>query len=190
MPLQSGADPVLGRMRRWHTREDYRRRAHRIAEAVDPIGLGADIITGFPGETAADHSRTAALVEELPFTYLHVFPYSPRSGTAAADLPDPVPERVSGERGRELRALAGEKGARHARRRGGGSAEVVMEGTGGTALTGDYLRVSVDDSGVRPDPRRLHRGRLSPDGSRVRIDEAVPKAPNWGPTHGPAPERP
>ena len=180
MPLQSGSDPVLGRMRRWHTREHYRRRAHEIAEAVDPVGLGADIITGFPGETDADHARTVALVEELPFTYLHVFPYSRRDGTAAADLPGPVPERVSRERGRELRALAEAKGARHARRRGGRGVEVVMEGTGGTALTGDYLRVSVDSHG-QPDPLLLHRGRLSPDGSRVRVGEAASRTRNREP---------
>ena len=169
MPLQSGADPVLRRMRRWHTREQYRRRALEIAEAVGWVGLGADIITGFPGETAGDHALTRSLVEELPFTYLHVFPYSPRDGTVAAALPDPVPQRVAGERGRELRTLAGEKGKRYARRRGGAEVELVMEGTGGTALTGDYLRVAVR-SPVQPDPALLHRGRLSRDGTRVRID--------------------
>ena len=118
MPLQSGADPVLRKMRRWHTREDYRRRAHEIAAAVHPVGLGADIITGFPGETDADHASTVALVEELPFTYLHVFPYSPRDGTVAAELPGPVPQRVSRERGRELRELAERKGSRYAQGRG------------------------------------------------------------------------
>ena len=177
MPLQSGADPVLRGMRRWHTREDYRRRTHQIAGAVDAIGLGADIITGFPGETSADHARTVALVEELPFTYLHVFPYSPRDGTVAVSLPGHVPERVSGERGRELRELAVQKGARHARGRGGAAVEVVMEGKGGTALTGDYLRVAVAD-GQAPDPSVLHHGRLSGDGSRVSIDEAPPPGLN------------
>ncbi len=171
MPLQSGADPVLRRMRRWHTREHYRRRAHQIAEAVSPVGLGADIITGFPGETADDHARTRDLVAELPFTYLHVFPFSPRDGTVAAGLSNPVPERVSRERGRELRELAADKAALYARGRGGARVEVVMEGTGGTALTGDYLRVTVAGS-VRPDPAVLHKGRLSADGSRVRVDEA------------------
>ena len=177
MPLQSGADPVLRKMRRWHTREDYRRRTHEIATAVDPVGLGADIITGFPGESPADHERTVALVEELPFTYLHVFPYSPRDGTVAASLPGPVPERVSGERGRELRALAAEKGARYARGRGGDAVEVVMEGAGGTALTGDYLRVSVV-AGRPPDPSVLHRGRMSADGSHVSIDGPGPPGLN------------
>ena len=174
MPLQSGSDAVLRRMRRWHTREQYRRRAHEIAAAVGSVGLGADVITGFPGETSADHELTRSLVSELPFTYLHVFPFSPRDGTVAAGLADPVPERVSRERGRELRALAGEKGARHARRRGGARARVVIEGTNGTALTGDYLRVAVR-SRVRPDPGVLHRGRLSPDGSRVLIGAAAPE---------------
>ena len=111
MPLQSGADPVLKRMRRWHTREQYRVRALEIAERISPLGLGADVITGFPGETAEDHEATRSLIEELPFTYLHVFPYSPRSGTVATELPNPVVQRVSGERSKELRTLVHQKGA-------------------------------------------------------------------------------
>ena len=169
MPLQSGADSILRGMRRWHTREHYRRRALEIAETVAPIGLGADIITGFPGETAADHADTVSLVDELPFTYLHVFPWSPRAGTAAAEMPGRIPQRISWERARELRSLGTEKSRRYAQGRGGSQVEVVMEGDGGTALTGDYLRVGVGSR--RPaDPRRLHAGRLSPDGSRVAID--------------------
>jgi len=141
MPLQSGADAVLRRMRRWHTREQYRRRAWEIAERVGDLGLGADVITGFPGETGEDHADTLRLVEELPFTYLHVFPYSPRAGTPAAELSDPVPQRVAGERSRALRELALDKGRAYRARRVGGRAGVVLEGRGGTALTGDYLRV-------------------------------------------------
>ena len=168
MPLQSGADPVLRGMRRWHTREHYRRRALDIAAAVSPIGLGADIITGFPGETDADHAQTADLVDELPFTYLHVFPWSPREGTAAAEMPGRLPQRIAWERARELRTLGTEKGAHYARRRGGSRVEVVMEGDGGTALTGDYMRVAVGSR--RPaDHRRLHSGTLSPDGSEVAL---------------------
>jgi threonylcarbamoyladenosine tRNA methylthiotransferase MtaB len=143
MPLQSGADPVLRRMRRWHTREQYRTRALQIAERIAPLGLGADVITGFPGETEQDHAATRALIEELPFTYLHVFPYSPRAGTAATELPDPVPQRVAGDRARELRELAQEKGRAYRTARGGESATVVVEGDGGTGLTEDYLRVEI-----------------------------------------------
>ncbi len=173
MPLQSGADPVLRGMRRWHTREQYRRRALEIAARISPIGLGADIITGFPGESPADHASTVALVRELPFTYLHVFPYSPRDGTAAVQLDGRVPERVSRERGRELRELADEKSAFYACDRGGTEVEVVMEGRSGTALTGDYLRVAVD-AACPPDPSVLHRGRLSREGSRVTLDTREP----------------
>lgn len=172
MPMQSGADPVLRRMRRWHTREQYRRRALDIVEAAGPMGLGADVITGFPGESAADHEATVALVEELPFTYLHVFPYSVRDGTAAAALPGRVPERVASERAAELRTLAAEKGRRYAMQRGGAAAEVVLEGRSGAALTGDYLRVSVA-APAAPDPLVLHKGRLTPDGGAVVLEAAA-----------------
>lgn len=145
MPLQSGADAVLRSMRRWHTREQYRTRALEIAERVYPLGLGADVITGFPGETPDDHEDTRALVEELPFTYLHVFPFSPRSGTVASDLVRemPVPQRVAGERARELRDLAHEKGGLYRERRVGSTAVVVPEGAGLSGITEDYLRVDL-----------------------------------------------
>ena len=169
MPLQSGADPVLRRMRRWHTREMYRVRALEIVEAVaargasvpggGPIlGLGADIITGFPGETEEDHASTVALVEELPYTYLHVFPFSPRDDTVAAELVKdmPVPQRVAGERSKELRDIVQAKGEAYRRRRSGSRARVVLEGEGRWALTEDYLRVPV--TGAAPqEHRRFHQ---------------------------------
>lgn len=164
MPLQSGADPVLRRMRRWHTREQYRSRALEIASRHPVLGLGADIITGFPGETEEDHRQTADLVDELPFTYLHVFPFSPRDGTVAQALEAemPVPQRVAGERSRELRERVQAKEAAYRRARAGQEATVVLEGRD-RALTGDYLRVGVagvpapESTGPAP---RLHRGRL------------------------------
>jgi threonylcarbamoyladenosine tRNA methylthiotransferase MtaB len=172
MPLQSGADPVLRRMRRWHTRHQYRVRALEIAERVQPLGLGADVITGFPGETADDHALTRALVEEVPFTYLHVFPYSPRQGTVAVDLPDPVPQRVAGERSRELRQIAKEKGAAYRVSRVGSIVTVVVEGNGGTGLTGDYLRVGADVLGRDGESGRstVVTGTLLGDGSHLYID--------------------
>jgi threonylcarbamoyladenosine tRNA methylthiotransferase MtaB len=168
MPMQSGSDAVLRRMRRWHTRDQYRRRALEIAGAVGPLGLGADIITGFPGETEADHAGTRDLVEELPFTYLHVFPFSPREDTVAVGLPDPVPQRVAGERSRELRELGMEKGRAHRAYRSGGRARVVLEGNGGWALTGDYLRVAV--RGVTLPSDSLHDGKLREEGEHLYID--------------------
>jgi threonylcarbamoyladenosine tRNA methylthiotransferase MtaB len=177
MPLQSGADPVLRRMRRWHTRDQYRRRALEIAARLPTLGLGADVITGFPGETEADHADTRALIEELPFTYLHVFPFSPRDDTVAADLVRtcPVPQRVAGERGRELRELADRKGSAYRARRAGEAAEVVLE-RGDQALTGDYLRVGVR-SGRGGGAGGLRRGLLRGSPAGLYIDLASSPSP-------------
>jgi len=169
MPLQSGADTVLRGMRRWHTREQYRARALEIAARIAPLGLGADLITGFPGESEGDHRDTVALIEELPFTYLHVFPFSPRQGTAAAELQRAaqVPQRVAGERAKELRTLAHEKGRAHRRARVGTRATVVVEGDGGTGMTEDYLRVGVRTSDA-PAPGRFE-GTLLGEGDDLYI---------------------
>ena len=182
MPLQSGADPVLRRMRRWHTRDAYRRRALEIAERLPVLGLGADVITGFPGETDADQAATRSLVEEIPYTYLHVFPFSPRDGTFAAELnaTEPVPQRVAGTRARELRKLAEAKGHAYRTQRAGASAEVTLEARDTVALTGDYLRVRAEGSGSSAvDSRaRLHRGVLRGSGSDLYIDLSRPNALN------------
>lgn len=158
VPMQSGSDRVLRMMRRWHTREAYRARLLEIASRIGPLGLGADVIVGFPGETEADHAETRALIEELPYTYLHVFPYSVRDQTVAASLPDRVPGNVAAERSRELREIALEKGRAHRRSRVGQTADLVVEGAGASggappvALTGDYLRVEIEGP-VRPGDR-------------------------------------
>ncbi|NNK48937.1 MAG: radical SAM protein, partial [Gemmatimonadetes bacterium] len=165
VPLQSGSDEVLRRMRRWHTREQYRHRVLEIADRVRPLGLGADIIVGFPGETEADHARTRSLVAELPYTYLHVFPYSVRAGTHAADLPGRVPAAVAAERSRELRELGVAKGSAHAAKRAGSEALVAVE-TENVGLTGDYLRVKV----VGPvQPGTLVRTVLSGPAADLRV---------------------
>ena len=171
MPLQSGADPVLRDMRRWHTREAYRQRALEIAGRLSVLGLGADVITGFPGERDTDHESTVALVEELPFTYLHVFPFSPRDATAAAELHRlrPVPQRVAAERAAELRARVQAKAARYHASRVGTLAEVAVEGEGTRALTEDYLRVRVR-APEAPDPRRLVQGVLGMAAGGLYID--------------------
>ena len=176
MPLQSGADPVLRRMKRWHTREAYRTRVFQVADAVPRIGLGADIITGFPGETDVDHEDTVRLVEELPFTYLHVFPFSPKDGTVASALPNPVPQRVAGERSRELRALAQEKHRRYRESRAGEVSVVTLEAQGRRGLTGDYLRVDVEGAGVE-DCGRLHSGVLRGSGEDLYIELPVASTP-------------
>jgi threonylcarbamoyladenosine tRNA methylthiotransferase MtaB len=144
-PLQSGANRVLRRMgRHWYTAESYRARVEGLAERLSVFGLGADIIAGFPGETDADHEATLALVEALPFTYLHVFPFSVRPDTAAGRLPEPVAPPLVQQRARELRALGDAKAHTYRARRAGGFADGVVTGRGEgkvEVLTEDYLSV-------------------------------------------------
>ena len=169
-PLQSGSDRVLKRMgRHWYTRSSYSDAAERISARREVFALGADIITGFPGETDADHRETVSLVNDLPFTYLHVFPYSARPGTAALKMGLDVPAAVSRERAAELRALGESKAAAHRARRAGGRADVVVVGDGAKreGLTEDYLTVSIADPSV---PRRSRfQARLSCPPSTSRL---------------------
>jgi threonylcarbamoyladenosine tRNA methylthiotransferase MtaB len=170
-PLQSGSDRVLRHMgRHWYTADSYRRRIEFIAERVQPFGLGADVIVGFPGETDQDHRDTVALVEALPFTSLHVFPYSPRQGTAAPRFGAPPPSDVVRERGAELRALAARKAAAHRVARAGGLADCVLEGRQGgvrEALTGDYLAVQLPAEAPWVLGRSRVTARLAMDGGRL-----------------------
>src|SRR5712664_146948 len=105
MPLQSGSDRILAAMHRWYRAEHYARRVELIRERLPHAAIGADVITGFPGETDEDHATTMAFIESLPFTYLHVFSFSKRPGTKAASLSNEVPGAAIKRRARELRAL-------------------------------------------------------------------------------------
>src|SRR4029453_19176941 len=87
VPLQSGSDRVLKAMRRPYNARMYRALVERLSATRPRLGLGADVIAGFPGETDADFAETVAFARELPFSYLHVFPYSARAGTEATGLP-------------------------------------------------------------------------------------------------------
>lgn len=153
-PLQSGSDAVLKRMgRHWYRASSYATAVEKLAARITPFALAADLITGFPGETDADHQATVALVHALPFTSLHVFPYSERPGTAAAKLPGAVRGDVSRARAAELRALGEAKAAAHRASRVGELADVVVIGDGQKrdGLTEDYLSVTLSDQSM---PRR------------------------------------
>jgi threonylcarbamoyladenosine tRNA methylthiotransferase MtaB len=167
VPLQSGSDRVLRAMRRPYTAAGYRRVVERLAGAIPRLGLGADVIAGFPGETAADFGETLDLVETLPFTYLHVFPYSPRPGTEAARHPAPVAPAVVAERARRLRETAAAHNRRFRRTLVGRSEDVLVLETRDRAsgelvgLTGNYVEV------IFPGPDDLRR-RMA----RVRVTVA------------------
>jgi threonylcarbamoyladenosine tRNA methylthiotransferase MtaB len=106
VPLQSGSDAVLRRMHRKYRPWHYREKIEKIRAAMPTAAIGADVMTGFPGETDAEFESTRHFIEDLPFTYLHVFTYSARPGTPAAVLPGQVPVHVARERNKILRDLA------------------------------------------------------------------------------------
>jgi len=144
-PLQSGSNRVLKRMgRHWYTAESYRARIDWLAERLPVFGLGADVIAGFPGESDADHEATVGLIEALPFTYLHVFPFSVRPGAAAAKLQAQLPPGAVKERARELRELGDTKQRAYRARRTRRSADGVVSGRREgkvEVVTEDYLSV-------------------------------------------------
>jgi len=155
-PLQSGSDRLLKRMgRHWYTAASYARGVERVAGMRSAFGLGADIIVGFPGETDADFADTMTIVQELPFTYLHVFTYSARPGTAATRLPDPVAPALAAERSARLRQLAADKAQAYHRARCGAEADliVVTATPSRQAMTEDFLTVPL--AGARPRGERF-----------------------------------
>lgn len=145
VPLQSGSDHILRRMHRKYRPWHYAQRLHKIRQAMPTAAIGADVMVGFPGESAGDFEQTRALVEELPFTYLHVFTYSARPGTAAATLPEQVPASLAHERNRVLRELAAQKKSAFQRSFVGKTLEAITlstyDGECTEALSDNYLKL-------------------------------------------------
>jgi threonylcarbamoyladenosine tRNA methylthiotransferase MtaB len=153
MPLQSASDRILAAMHRWYRAEHYARRVELIHGRLPHAAIGADVITGFPGESEDDHAATMAFIERLPFTYLHVFSFSKRPGTKAASLSNEVPGATIKRRARELRALAESKAAAFRQSQLGRTLRVLTlrpdeDSASSTtpALSSNYLKVRVDGS--------------------------------------------
>jgi len=150
IPLQSGSNRVLGLMRRPYNTRIYGSLVERLSRAIPDLGLGADVIVGFPGETDADFEATRALIGALPVSYLHVFSYSDRQGTEAARLPGHLPARTITERSKVLRRLGREKSLAFRRRQVGRTWEVLVleerdKSTGRlSSLTGNYVEILFD----------------------------------------------
>lgn len=147
IPLQSGSDRVLRLMRRPYNTRIYRSLVERLSRAIPDLGLGADVIVGFPGETETDFEETRALIEALPLSYLHVFSYSNRKGTEAARLGGHLPARTVTLRSKALRQLGRAKNLAFRQRLVGRTLEVLVleerDKSSGrlTALTGNYVEV-------------------------------------------------
>ena len=143
MPLQSGSDPVLNRMRRRYTASEYERAAAAVREAVPGASITTDVICGFPGETEQDHENTLALMRSVRFADAHVFPYSSRPGTSAAHYGGHVDSATKARRAAAVRRVASESAAEYRRGAVGERRTVLWEGQlGRSGLTEDYLRVA------------------------------------------------
>ncbi|MEI8244127.1 MAG: MiaB/RimO family radical SAM methylthiotransferase [bacterium] len=127
LPLQSGDAGTLRRMGRTYTPESFAAMAQYAAQRMPDLGLGTDIIAGFPGETDAAFERTRQFVAALPFSNLHIFPYSERPGTPAETFADRVPVSVRKARARELIRLGVEMRQAFARRFVGRTVDVLIE---------------------------------------------------------------
>jgi threonylcarbamoyladenosine tRNA methylthiotransferase MtaB len=167
-PLQSGSDSVLKRMKRRYRTRHYADRLQRAFALMPDAAYGADVMTGFPGETEDEFQQTVDFIERIPFTYLHVFTYSERPGTPAASLPQ-VRLEDRKRRTHILRQLAESKNLAYRQRQIGRTlSAVTLEN--GLALTGNYLQVRL----ARPRPANqftdLEIGALDPAGLAEKSD--------------------
>lgn len=147
LPLQSGDDGILTAMGRRYTVDTYRRVVEQAVTRIPDLGLGTDIIVGFPGEDDAAFENTVRLVRELPFSNLHVFPYSRRAGTRADTMPNRIPETVKKERVHTLITLGDSKRRLFAERFVGHKVSVLVERVTkegiGHGWTGQYVEAEV-----------------------------------------------
>ncbi len=161
VPMQSGSDAVLRRMHRKYRPWHYREKIEKIHAAMPAAAIGADVMVGFPGETDVEFVATRKMVEEAPFTYLHVFTYSARPGTPAAGMSNQVPVQIARERNRILRELASEKKLAFMRSFVGNYVEAITLNVIGSdadsefteALTDNYLKLRLRG---RHDANRWH----------------------------------
>ncbi len=170
VPLQSGSDRILRKMHRKYRPWHYREKIENIRAAMPAAAIGADVMVGFPAETGADFEETRRLIEDLPFTYLHVFTYSSRPGTPAAAMPSQVPVQVARQRNRILRELAAEKKQRFMQDFVGRTIDAItlkeFDGTHTEALTDNYLKLVLSG---KHEPNRWLRAVVE----RVEVDTLV-----------------
>ena len=142
-PLQSGSDRVLRRMHRKYRPKHYADRIWKARSWMPDCAIGADVMTGFPGETDEEFDESWAFIESLPFTYLHVFTYSERPGTPAAESADQVPKEVRKRHTHILRELGGRKNLEFRQSMTGRVLSAVSIEDGSTALSENYLKIAL-----------------------------------------------
>ena len=149
LSLQSGSDTVLKRMKRRYFTADYQRTVALIRDSVPDVAITTDVIVGFPGETDAEFQESLDFCRQMQFARIHVFPFSPRPGTEAADMPQQVSASVKKERSRQMLALA--KESAHSFQQGflSRTMNVLWEQQAGgiwSGLTGNYIKVYTKNS--------------------------------------------
>lgn len=158
LPLQSGNDNVLRMMNRHYTTEEYAQLLQRIVKKVPDIAISADVIAGFPGETEEQFRQSIEYIKTLPICRMHVFPYSKRKGTPAADMPQQVDDTVKKQRAHALQQLSEEKSVEYRSRFIGKTLSVLIEKTRQDHLTdghtGNYIKVYTEE--------KLDRGSIQP----------------------------
>ena len=165
IPLQCGCSRILRLMNRRYWPSQYAERILAIREQMPNAGIGADVMVGFPGETDQDHAASAAFIESLPFTYLHIFPYSARPHTPAAASPQQVNGRVAHERAQEIRSLLAPKRQAFLQSQVGLklSAITLDESQAGdrVALSSNYLKIVLPGLNLPPNTLLdIHVGRV------------------------------
>lgn len=147
IPIQSGSDRILYMMNRNYTARDLSSGIRLIGRQIPGISIGTDVITGFPGEGDREFNETMCLLEELPFSYLHVFPFSPREGTKAASLEGAVPADIKKERVSLLISLGREKRQAYMEGQIGKTLDLLIEKEESESTflgtTGNYLKARV-----------------------------------------------
>ncbi len=148
VPAQSGDDGILERMRRHYTAGEYVSFVRSLLDRIPEIGLGTDIMVGFPGESEEAFGRSQALIEELPFTHIHVFSFSARPRTAAWSYKDKVPSAVITERSAVMHELADRKKRDYYQRQKGKTIEVLFEerepGGRFIGFSDNYVKIGVE----------------------------------------------
>jgi len=170
IPLQSGSDRILRLMRRPYTAARFRELLRHIQSELPDVGLGTDVLLGFPGETDQDFAETCELIQDSPLTYLHVFPFSPREGTAAYSLPGRISSQVMKRRLNTILEISRSKNLSFRRRFISQVLPAITlshEEDLGTSLvlTGNYIHARVP--GLSAPPNRL---------VDIRIEEVRPEA--------------
>jgi len=145
LSLQSGSEAVLNRMKRRYSVSDYQRAVSLIRALMPEAAITTDIIVGFPGETSAEFEQSFNFCEQMGFARIHVFPYSPRQETQAAQMPQPVGTQVKKERSQRMLTLARESTQSFSRQFLGKTMPVLWEKRTGddlwSGLTDNYIRV-------------------------------------------------